>query len=78
MQHLSTSLDKLSKNLLNRGVENLKLTREYVDTMYDMGQDEKFELLTRKGVYPYSYVDSHQRFAEGRLTFYCYNCLNLL
>ncbi len=69
-QHLSTSLEKLAKNLLNRGAENLKLTRNYIDTMHDTDQDEKFELLTRKGVYPYSYVDNHDKFDEGQLSFF--------
>ena len=67
MQHLSTSVEKLANNLLNRGAENLKLTRDYVDTMHDTNQDEKFELLTRKGVYPYSYVDTHEKFDEGKI-----------
>lgn len=29
--------------------------------------DENFELLTHKGVYPYQYMDSPLRFAEGSL-----------
>ena len=69
MQHLSAPLDKLTKNLLNRGAENLKLTQEYIDTMHDTDQEEKFELLTRKGVYPYSYVDGCPKFDEGWSTF---------
>ena len=65
MQHLSTSVANLTENLLNRGADNFKLTRDYVDTMHDTNQDEKFDLLTRKGVYPYSYVDAHSKFDEG-------------
>ena len=64
MQHLSASLDKLVKNLLNRGAENLKLTQEYIDSEHG-GCERKFELLTRKGVYPYSYIDQVQKFDEG-------------
>ena len=64
MQHLSTSLDKLVKNLLNSGVDNLKLTKDYVDTEHE-GCEEKFELLMRKGVYPYSYIDNVSKFDEG-------------
>ena len=64
MQHLSASLEKLVKNLLNRGADNLKLTRDYIDTEHE-GRDERFNLLTRKGVYPYSYIDRVERFNEG-------------
>ena len=64
MQHLSASLDKLVKNLLNRGADNLKLTREYINTEHE-GSQRKFELLTRKGVYPYSYIDQVEKFDEG-------------
>ena len=64
MQHLSASLEKLVKNLLNRGADNLKLTRDYIDAEHE-GSDERFDLLTRKGVYPYSYIDRVERFNEG-------------
>ena len=65
MQHLSVPLDKLVKNLLNRGADNLKLTKEYINTEHG-GSERKFELLTRKGVYPYSYIDRVEKFDEGR------------
>ena len=29
--------------------------------------DDKFKMLTRKGVYPYTYIDSHQRIDEDKL-----------
>lgn len=64
MQHLSTSLDKLVKNLLNSGVDNLKLTKDYIDSEHG-GCEEKFELLTRKGIYPYSYIEDVSNFDEG-------------
>ena len=73
MQHLSTSVANLTENLLNRGAENFKLTKNYVDTMHDTNREEKFELLTRKGVYPYSYVDNCEKFNEGKLLFYTDN-----
>ena len=65
MQHLSTSLDKLTKNLINSGVDNLKLTKHFIDTTHENDQEDKFELLTRKGVYPYGYMDTPQKFDEG-------------
>jgi len=64
MQHLSASLDKLTKNLANGGLENFKCTRDFIDTEHD-GCDQKFELITKKGVYPYSYIDDAAKFDEG-------------
>ena len=29
--------------------------------------DDQFKMLTRKGVYPYAYMDSHERFDEDKL-----------
>ncbi|KAL5267281.1 hypothetical protein ACHWQZ_G004350 [Mnemiopsis leidyi] len=63
MQHLSAPLDKLVKNLLNRGADNLKLTKEYINTEHG-DSERKFELLTRKGVYPYSYIDQVEKFDQ--------------
>ena len=64
MQHLSTSLGKLVQNLLHGGPGELKLIQDYIDTEHG-GDETKFDLLTRKGVYPYSYIDGVEKFAEG-------------
>ncbi|KAL5249225.1 hypothetical protein ACHWQZ_G018174 [Mnemiopsis leidyi] len=71
LQHLSTSLDKLTRNLVNSGLENFKYTREFIDAEHD-GCDEKFELLTRKGVYPYSYIDEAAKFDEDLPPQHCF------
>ena len=54
---MSTSLDKLVSNLPKEDFDNPK--RSYTC--------EKFNLLTRKGVYPYEYMDSPERFKETKL-----------
>ena len=39
----------------------------YFKKKWDHIDEEAFHLLTRKGVYPYEYFDSHQRFNEAKL-----------
>ena len=109
LQHLSTSLDKLVKNLADkskikgckycprRGPEKIisnhekrahknEFNKEYihkvensklVDLFPNLYENFKkkwrelpekaFEMLTRKGVYPYAYIDSMERFKETQL-----------
>ena len=55
---MSSSLDSLTKNLV-RGGKKLFGFEDYSDLQYD--------LLTRKGVYPYEYVNSWDRFNETQL-----------
>ena len=55
---MSTSLDALIKNLDQEQCKNLK--KFYSDPM-------KFDLLKRKGVYPYDYVDSVDKLVETAL-----------
>jgi len=57
-QFLSTSLSNLTEMLLKSGKENFVYTTKY------FGEDD---LLYAKGVYPYSYMDSRDRFAETKL-----------
>ena len=64
LQHLNASLDKLVTNLTHGGVAPLKHLREYIDEEHE-GSEEKFNLLTRKGVYPYSYVTTASDFEDG-------------
>ena len=55
---MSTSLDALIKNLDQEQCKNLM--KFYSDPM-------KFDLLKRKGVYPYDYVDSVDKLVETAL-----------
>ena len=53
---MATSLDKLVNNLPKDAFNNIK--RYYTDN--------KFSLLTRKGVYPYEYMDSPEKLKETK------------
>ena len=55
LQFLNSSLDKLSSNL---SLDDLKVTATH---------SKKLDLLRRKGVYPYEYIDSYNRFEECQL-----------
>ena len=50
------------KDLLTNLYDNFKEKKEWEDL-----PEEAFELLTRKGVYPYAYMDSADRFKETKL-----------
>ena len=66
MSFLNTSLDKLSKTLPTGA---FRTTQNLVDE-YATCEEEKlemFELIKRKGVYPYEYMDSWERFEETSL-----------
>ena len=54
---LSSSLDKLVQNTPKA---NLSITRPYIE-------QAKFSIITRKGVFPYEYMDSFDRFEETQL-----------
>jgi len=55
---MAASLDKLSSYL-----PSTPITRAQFDGL----DDERFRLLTRKGVFPYEYVDSWERLEEPSL-----------
>ena len=55
---MSSSLDSLTKTLVSGG-KKLFGFEDYSDLQYD--------LLTRKGVYPYEYINSWNRFEETQL-----------
>ena len=57
---LSSSLDTLSSNLLKDGKENFKYTLNHF-------QKEKADLILKKGVYPYEYMDCYEKFDETSL-----------
>ena len=55
---MASSLDKLASNLDDDQCKNL---RQFFD------DEEQFRLMRRKGVYPYEYVDSWEKFEETEL-----------
>ena len=61
---MSASLDKLVSNLTKDGLQRLKNLKEFTD-LFDSGCNNKLKLLSRKGVYPYSYIDSVEKFDES-------------
>ena len=58
-QFLKASLANLAENLKKSGEEKFVHTRRHFN--------EHFDLVTRKGVYCYSYMDSFERFDEKQL-----------
>ena len=57
---LSSSLDKLSSALLRDGIHNFKNTLS-INSHYTK---EQIDLILKKGVYPYDYMDSFEKFEE--------------
>ena len=63
---LSQSIDKVSK--INNKISQDELIKKFSNTYQLCNKDlNKFELLLRKGVYPYEYMDSWERFNETSL-----------
>lgn len=63
MMFMCTSLQKLADNLLAAGRENFKLLRAEFPGI----SEEQLQLLLRKGVFPYDYLDSWERLDEPTL-----------
>ena len=52
------------QNLTHTSTSQLKHLQSYIDDEYE-GSEQKFNLLTRKGVYPYSHIQESTNFEEG-------------
>ena len=62
LQFLSCSLEQLVANLMKSGKDQFaQLAHEF------QGRPDLLDLLLRKGVYPYNYMDSAARFDEPQL-----------
>ena len=61
LQFLNASLEKLVSNLAKDVDGKFRVLKKYTPV-------EKVPLLLRKGVYPYEYVDSFQKFQQTNLT----------
>ena len=73
LQFLNASLEKLVFNLkVKASKENnvkgvFKCTFKYFNKRWSHLPDEAFEMLMRKGVYPYSYMNSFKKFKETKI-----------
>ena len=74
LQFMGCSLDKLVSNLKEKGQKEKKTLQETFPITYDYFKDiwsdlggEAFEMLTRKGVSPYEYIDSWDKLKETKL-----------
>ena len=66
-QFMPESLDSLVKAM---NPSELKILRNNVEYIFDDktdNQDKLFDMIRRKGVYPYEYVDTFERFNEDKL-----------
>ena len=63
LQFLGTSHSTRPQNLLMGGVEQFRQLKAQNPTI----SDDKLQLLVRKGVYPYEYMDSMERFEAEQL-----------
>src|ERR1043166_2689365 len=59
MQFMNSSLANLAKNLGG----DMPITKRHFANL----SSKQIDLITRKGVYPYEYIDSHDRFKETKL-----------
>jgi hypothetical protein len=64
---MGTSIDKLSKNLALecKNIEDKRAVFKNISKQFP--NDEQFELMTKKGIYPYDYIDDYSRLYEKRL-----------
>lgn len=73
LQFLSSSLNKLVDNLAAKAVGGQSLQKLFVNLYVNFKKkwghlpEDAFQMLTRKGVYPYQYMDSFEKFKETEL-----------
>lgn len=75
-QLLSTSLDKLSTNLAKDVLRIFPDLKAYVATTHPGGDQTKFQLFSRNGVYPYRYMNLFKQIQETTLTLHEMPSLN--
>jgi len=64
---LTTGLDKLVENLKQSGLDKFKHTTRHFDKLTAGGNRIDNDIIYSKGIYPYEYMDSFDRFDETQL-----------
>lgn len=71
LQFMNSSLEKLVKNLVNKSTDNFKILCQYLNRgnmmLTDQERRHQFQLLLRKGIYPYEYMTDEKKFMETSL-----------
>ena len=66
---MASSLDELASNL-RKGCKSIDDMRKvFLNTSKHFKNDEEFELMTKKGIYPYDYITSYDKLNERRLPY---------
>ena len=75
LSFLNSSLEKLVNNLKDKGIKEGKSIKDtfpntyaYFKKDWNHIHEDAFDLLTRKGVYPYEFMDSWEKMKERTLT----------
>ena len=64
MASLSQSIDKTSE--INKEISQIELSKKFPNVYkFCNGDHNKLSLLLRKGVYPYEYLDSWERYMDS-------------
>ena len=64
---MASSLDSLTNNLKN-GCKTIKdLRNVFKNTSDEFKDDDEFNLMIQKGIYPYDYIDNYERLNETKL-----------
>ena len=64
---MNTSIEKLVVNLSD-GCKLIQQLREtFKNTSEHFKDDEQFEMMTKKGIYPYDYIDNFNKMSDDKL-----------
>jgi hypothetical protein len=64
---MASSIDSLTNNLKNGCNTTQELRNVFKNTSDEFKNDEEFNLMIQKGVYPYDYIDNYERLNENKL-----------
>ena len=64
---MNTSIEKLVKDLSDscESIQQLRETFKYTSEHFT--NDEQFKAMTKKGIYPYDYIDNYNKMSDDKL-----------
>ena len=67
LSFMATSIDKLSENLVVDCKTIQDKRKVFKNISKQFTNDNEFELMIKKGIYPYDYIDNYNRLYENKL-----------